>query len=87
MFAQSRLVDAEGIDRSTEVYLLLQDKDVLSLYVRSMQDDYNNTEEEEQSWMKDLGLLCTLHQITNALNVSLTINAVIRLRQFHYIHT
>lgn len=47
MFALSRLVDAEGIDRGIEIYLLLQDKDVLSLCVHPMQDNYNNTEGQE----------------------------------------
>lgn len=37
MVARSRLVDAVGIDRSIEVYLLLEDKDVLSLYARRLQ--------------------------------------------------
>lgn len=39
MFAQSRLVDAEGIDLRIEVYLFFWDGDVLALYVRPMQDD------------------------------------------------
>lgn len=47
MFAQSRLVDAQGIDLRIEVYLFFWDGDVLALYVRPMQDDYNNTKEYE----------------------------------------
>lgn len=43
MFAVCRLVDAEGIDLRIEVYLLLQDKGVLSLYVHPVQENYNNT--------------------------------------------
>lgn len=43
MFALCRLVDVEGIDPRIEVYLLLQNKDVLGLYVHLGQESYNNT--------------------------------------------
>lgn len=43
MFALSRLVDAEVIDWSIEVYLLFEDKGILSLYVHPTRGNYNNT--------------------------------------------
>lgn len=47
MFALCRLVDVEGIDPRIEVYLLLQNKDVLGLYVHLVQDSYNSRKENE----------------------------------------